>query len=376
LFCWRSAIANDIEYSHGIMRSAICTIIVIVNFTVTTPLSNSNGLNKPVHTLLLCRHGNSIWNGGVPGSHETFTGWTDVPLSQRGIEEAKRTGKQVASYDYGIDACFTSILGRAQLTAHYCLSGFSQKDHRMEPRLYVSDYRLNERHYGALQGYRKIEVENGKYGHDPRIVKEWRRGWHAVPPLLEDGDPRRIEEIRKYVNYCGGEQNIPRGESLEMVAKNRIQPFLKDKLMPILNRAAATKDGSEGGTGLVVAHANSLRALIGVICNVSENPAALKKLEAMKIQTGVPLVLKYQQTADGENYRVCDLMLPEGDPLPPVDIVRVKPPPDLPVWPLQCLPLLRQRDNDENIVTCDRQEMETTKIVNEEFEEQVKLPVQ
>lgn len=108
---------------------------------------------SPVHTLLLCRHGDSIWNGGHPGCQETFTGWTDVPLSDKGLQEAKTTGEEVASYSYnqGIDACFTSILSRAKYTAHHVMWSFSNKPHLVQPRKYISDYRLNERHYGALQ---------------------------------------------------------------------------------------------------------------------------------------------------------------------------------------------------------------------------------
>ena len=113
----------------------------------------------PVHTLLLCRHGDSIFNGGEPGTRETFTGWMDVPLSQKGIQEAKQTGRQVSSYNFGIDACFTSNLQRAQLTAHYCLWAFAEQSPGLAPQQYVMDYRLNERHYGALQGFVKADVE-------------------------------------------------------------------------------------------------------------------------------------------------------------------------------------------------------------------------
>lgn len=136
-----------------------------------------------------------------------------------------------------------------------------------------------------------------------------------MPPLLPDDDPRRIKEIEKYQNYCYGPENIPRGESLEMVAKNRIKPFLDDVLHPTLMDAAiqrgflniySSDSVVNGGTGLVVAHANSLRALIGVLCRVEEDEKSLKKLESMKISTGVPLILRYRQLEDG-TYQVCDL---------------------------------------------------------------------
>jgi|AntRauTorckE5430_2_1112549.scaffolds.fasta_scaffold28590_2 bisphosphoglycerate-dependent phosphoglycerate mutase len=220
----------------------------------------------------------------------------------------------------------------------------------MEPKQYVSDYRLNERHYGALQGYVKSHVEEGRYGHDYHSVQAWRRSWYAVPPLLDENDPRRIQEIKQYANYCGGRENVPRGESLAMVANDRIRPFLDSVLHPIMSKAAETKQShgqmisspsgqdsehvnndkaKDGGCGLVVAHANSLRALIGVICQVENDEIALKRLEAMKIETGVPLVLKYRQLEDG-NYEACDVEEVTG--------LNHVGSPDLPVWPLSCIP--------------------------------------
>ena len=275
--------------------------------TVADADANANA-GARTHTLILCRHGDSIWNGGHPGHAETFTGWTDVPLSPRGVREATQTASQLAAtYPYGIDACFTSLLGRARLTAHDCVWAYGTMPSDAQVRKFVSDYRLNERHYGSLQGLVKERVEKGEYGHDPLEVKGWRRSWRAVPPLLEEEDPRRLEEIKKFGHACRGAANVPRGESLEMVARHRIRPFLEEVLTPTLDgaeeaRAAgatvwtgAGKQSCEGGTGLVVAHANSLRALIGVICDVEKDPAALQRLERMKIQTGVPLVLQYRR---------------------------------------------------------------------------------
>ncbi|CAB9528917.1 3-bisphosphoglycerate-dependent phosphoglycerate mutase [Seminavis robusta] len=318
-----------------------------------TPSHKSPSNQFPIHTLILCRHGDSIWNGGEPGCQETFTGWSDVPLSQKGIKEAKATGEQLSAlYSLGIDVCCTSILSRAQLTAHYCLWGFAEKPNHEQPRQYVTDYRLNERHYGALQGFVKQDVENGIYGHDPKQVRDWRRAWYAIPPLLQDEDPQRIQEIQKFQHFCDGPENVPRGESLAMVATDRIQPFLDERLTPLLNQAALRKqqlcvDSSSsehaGGTGLVVAHANSLRALIGILCRVEENPSALQKLEAMKIPTGVPLVLKYQQTDDQPGkYRVLDALADYTDGLAttineiPTSFQNNDA--DLPVRPLSCLP--------------------------------------
>ena len=306
---------------------------------------NHNHLNHdntygPVHTLLLCRHGDSIWNGGEPGTRETFTGWTDVPLSPKGIKEAKETGKQLAElYQVGIDVCCTSVLQRAQLTAHYCMWAFGGNHNpNAGPKRYVTDYRLNERHYGALQGLVKKDVENGLHGHDPADVRSWRRSWYAVPPLLPEenndyDDLRRKEEIRKFQHFCGGAENVPRGESLELVAKQRIRPFLDDVLTPLLDQHG--KDGGAGGTGLVVAHANSLRAMIGVLCDIESNPRTrLPKLEALRLQTGVPLVLKYRTRIDNGTYQVCDS---NGVPIDNNDDDDFMS--DLPVYPLSCIPM-------------------------------------
>lgn len=355
---------------HIHLKLLLTSSLIVGSLGYSTSKNNNNkNINySPIHTLLLCRHGDSIWNGGQPGTPETFTGWTDVPLSQKGIREASNTGKEVSSYSYGIDACFTSMLTRAKETAHRCMWAFSEQHHVTHPRQYVSDYRLNERHYGALQGYVKHEVENGLVkirgyddAFDPELVKQWRRNWHAIPPLLEDNDPRRIEEIRKYGYLCDGAENVPRGESLEMVANNRIRPFLDEILNPIMEEAAIRKkqeiidntgtdntsssspsliasdndiiQGKEtGGTGLVIAHANSLRALIGVICQVEKDESALRKLEAMKIQTGVPLVMKYQKSKDGD-YQACDITS-LNDEEQNQKILK----PDLPVWPLSSIP--------------------------------------
>ena len=178
------------------------------------------------------------------------------------------------------------------------------------------------------------------YGHDPEMVQKWRRSWDIVPPLLEDDDPRRLYELERFTSLCDGQENVPRGESLEEVAESRIRPFLNDKLVPILNRAAKNdnnlqqQQSQRNSTGLVVAHANSLRALIGVICEVQNDPVALRTLEALRLPTGVPLVAKFRQRNDG-SFHVCDL---EGRPYD-LYIGSGEATPDLPVLPLASLPL-------------------------------------
>lgn len=311
-----------------------------------------------IHTLLLCRHGDSVWNGGQQGCEECFTGWTDVPLSQAGENEARVAASQLANYFYDIDVVYTSMLQRAQASTEVCLAKL--REQKIPP--VVSDYRLAERHYGALQGYIKREVEDGKYGHDREDVEKWRRSWSVVPPLLSDDDERRRKEIDQYSSICGGAHNVPRGESLEMVAKNRIRPLLNEVITPMLDMTAKIKSEKskkrvheEVSTGLVVAHANSLRALIGVICEVEDDPVALEILESLKIPTGVPLVIHYQQLPDGR-FRACPLPEPDECLIEDMDtdgyIKAKEAPPNLghnslPVWPLDhCIPLEKKARQD------------------------------
>ncbi|KAL3792275.1 hypothetical protein ACHAW5_001101 [Stephanodiscus triporus] len=313
-----------------------------------------------------------MWNGKYPGCQETFTGWTDVSLSPIGEQEAIRTGRMLTEFTGRVDALFTSTLTRAKMTAHHCWWAYYDRleeqyrqqkqyqyynqpnglrhhtdivDHPYQaPARFVIDHRLNERHYGSLQGLIKAEVESGVYGHAPEDVRQWRRSWHAIPPPLKDDDPRRVAELRMFMNICG-ERKVPKSESLAMVAENRIRPFLADKLTPMLDSAYESKslssstEGStsdtaiEGGTALIVAHANSLRALIGVVCNVEQDPLglALKKLESMNIPTASPLVIRYRKTTEkGCYYPVDDALGKEAKN-------------ELPVHPLSSLPRLRKQ---------------------------------
>ena len=317
--------------------------------------------SPPVHTLLLCRHGDSVWNGGQPGCEERFTGWTDVALSDHGRQEAVEAASQLAGYFYNIDMVFTSMLQRALATTDACLDQQLGGKSKSDPPPVTCDYRLAERHYGGLQGYVKKEVEAGKYGHDRDLVEQWRRSWYAVPPMLDDNDERRRKEIEQFGDICGGAENVPRGESLEMVAKNRVRPFLNEVITPALNLVAKQKSDKshkrveeELTAGLVVAHANSLRALIGVLCEVEDDPLALEILECLRIPTGVPLVIHYQQLANGR-YRACPL--PEAEECLIQDNYgyfnkpKEAPPnlghPSLPVWPLNtCIPLEAKNRED------------------------------
>ena len=302
----------------------------------------------------------------------------DVSLSPTGEREALAMAKQISNYFYDIDVCFTSMLSRSQQTTRIVLEKLwekqqsrpddGQRKHHFRgshahfpplfPRIVHCDYQLNERHYGALQGFVKKDVADGKCAaeipgsDDPNLVASWRRSWFAVPPLLTDDDPRRLEEVEKWSPIMPISK-IPRGESLEMVAKDRVRPFLDDVLTPVLDEIAAYKHSNRDRktnvqtTGLVIAHANSLRALLGVLCEVEDDPEALQILEALRIPTGVPLVVYYQQCTNGK-YRA--LPLPEADnciiQYDNGQLVHPRQPPPglghpkLPVWPLDtCIPL-------------------------------------
>lgn len=302
---------------------------------VITAGAYTNAPGQHIHTLLLCRHGNSIWNGGQEGFPERFTGWTDCPLSDKGELEAHEAAHQLSTYFRDIDVCFTSTLHRAQHTADICLAKL--KDKNQFPRT-MSDARLNERHYGALQGLIKKDVEDGVYGHPAHKVEQWRRSWYARPPPMDAHDERYLQQVSRHG------LDAPNGESLQMVAENRVRPFLKKVLIPTLNSMA---NDDHPTTGLVVAHANSLRALIGVMCNVQNNRKALRVLESLKIPTGVPLVMHVTTTTKyGRAMR-----LPEPDECVVQDVNGwvhrpQQPPPNLgheslPVWPLDaCIPLM------------------------------------
>jgi 2,3-bisphosphoglycerate-dependent phosphoglycerate mutase len=268
-------------------------------------------------------------------------------LSPKGHKEAQEAANQLSRYVYDIDACFTSILSRAQSTLQTCLQALPRFPHTIHV-----DYRLSERHYGALQGLSKQDVEDGLLGYtDPQLVHQWRRSWSIRPPLLNDKDPRRLAEVQYYADVMPPDAVVPNAESLAMVARDRVRPWMNEVLTPTLNayaweRCHVSSTVPTTATGLVMAHANSLRALLGVLCEVEEDSEALRVLEAIRIPTGVPLVIQYQQLANGR-YRACPL--PEADecvihyddgalahpPIPPPHFGH----PKLPVWPLDvCIP--------------------------------------
>ena len=209
--------------------------------------------------LVLVRHGQSVWN-----LENRFTGWTDVELSKQGVEEAKEAGRLLKESGFSFDIAFTSILKRANDTLYYILDILSQK-----PTIYYS-WRLNERHYGALQGLNKAETAQ-KYG--DAQVQLWRRSAGTRPPALEKDDPRFPGNIPLYKDVpvdC-----LPTTENL-IDTVNRVVPYWESDIKKALLANQKV---------IVVAHGNSLRALVMHLENLS--PDEIIKVE---IPTGKPLV--------------------------------------------------------------------------------------
>lgn len=213
--------------------------------------------------LVLVRHGQSVWN-----KENLFTGWTDVPLSENGIQEARNAGKLLKEQNLAFDRAFTSVLTRANNTLHLILEEMEQ--------LWLpttKSWRLNERHYGALQGLNKKETAE-KYG-DPQVL-EWRRSYSTLPPLLTYDDPRNPRFDRRYHDLAP--QSLPMGESLETTLA-RVIPFWEDNIAPSL---------LAGENVIVAAHGNSLRSLIKYLENISDDD-----IMSIELPTGEPIVYTF-----------------------------------------------------------------------------------
>ena len=208
--------------------------------------------------LVLCRHGQSDWN-----LKNLFTGWTDVDLTEKGIAEAREAGRLLAGLDYDIDVAFTSVLKRAIRTLWIMLD---EMDRMWIP--VVRDWRLNERHYGALQGLNKAETA-AKYGDEQ--VHVWRRSYATPPPPLEADDERHPSHDPRY----SGISDLPGTESLATTL-DRVKPCWEEVIAPELRA---------GRNVLIAAHGNSLRALVKMLDEVSE-----EEITGFNIPTGVPLV--------------------------------------------------------------------------------------
>ncbi len=214
--------------------------------------------------LVLVRHGESIWN-----LENRFTGWTDVDLSPKGLEEAREAGRLLKEGGYDFDLAHTSVLKRAIRTLWNVLDGMD----RMWIPVHRS-WRLNERHYGALQGLNKAEIA-AKYGDEQ--VKIWRRSFDTPPPALSTDDERHPSRDRRYASLKAEE--IPACESLKDTIA-RFLPYWHETIAP---------DIHAGKRVLIVAHGNSLRALVKYLDNISD-----KDIVELNIPTGIPLVYELE----------------------------------------------------------------------------------
>jgi len=223
---------------------------------------------------VLLRHGESGWN-----RENRFTGWTDVDLTEKGVEEARAAGRLLRSEGFDFDFTFTSVLTRAIRTLNLALE---QMDRVWLP--VEKDWRLNERHYGALQGLNKAETA-AKFGEDQVLV--WRRSYDIPPPALEAGDERDAGRDRRYAGLKAGE--IPRTECLKDTVA-RVVPYWSERIAPRVAR---------GERILVAAHGNSLRALIKYFDGMSDE-AIVKE----NVPTAIPLVYEFDDAmkARGRRY--------------------------------------------------------------------------
>jgi 2,3-bisphosphoglycerate-dependent phosphoglycerate mutase len=208
-------------------------------------------------TLVLLRHGQSQWN-----LENRFTGWWDVDLSDKGIAEARAAGALLRDKGFDFDCCFTSVLTRAIRTLHLVL-------HEMD-RLWLpvaKDWRLNERHYGALTGLNKQEMTD-KVG--AAQVKIWRRSYDIPPPPLPENDPYDVSRDRRYADIV-----VPRTESLKDTIA-RALPYYEAEIAPVLK---------SGDRVLISAHGNSLRGIIKYLSGIGD-----QDIVGLEIPTGEPIV--------------------------------------------------------------------------------------
>ncbi|HOU15850.1 MAG TPA: 2,3-diphosphoglycerate-dependent phosphoglycerate mutase [Anaerolineae bacterium] len=227
---------------------------------------NQVNAEQKTYKLTLIRHGESAWNKA-----NLFTGWTDVDLSEKGIEEAHTAGKTLREAGYVFDIAFTSVLKRAIRTLWIVLD---EMDLMWIP--VHRSWRLNERHYGALQGLNKAETA-AKYGDDQVLI--WRRAYDIAPPALEKDDPRWPGHDPRYKDLDPAD--VPLTECLKDTV-NRFLPYWNDVLAPVVK---------SGKRVVIAAHGNSIRALVKHLDNISD-----AEIVGLNIPTGIPLV--YELDAD------------------------------------------------------------------------------
>ena len=224
------------------------------------------------YRIVLIRHGESEWNKA-----NLFTGWTDVDLSDAGREEAKNGGRLLKEEGISFDVCFTSVLKRAIHTANLVLDAM---DEIYIPQ--IKSWKLNERHYGALQGLNKSETAE-KYGEDQ--VKIWRRSFDVKPPALEPDSPEAPQNQEMFRNV--DKSVLPLHESLETTIERAV-PFFNDVIK---------KDMQAGKRVIIAAHGNSLRALVKYFDNISD-----EDIIGVNIPTGVPLVYEFDDNFKAVNH--------------------------------------------------------------------------
>ena len=213
-----------------------------------------------MHKLVLIRHGESTWN-----LDNRFTGWTDVDLTETGIEQAKNAGRLLHQEGYEFDLACTSVLKRAIHTLWHCLDAMERQWLPV-----TKSWRLNERHYGALQGLNKAETAK-KYGDEQVLI--WRRSYDIPPPALQADDPRSERGDRRYADLSP--EQVPLTECLKDTVE-RVMPFWRESIAPAL---------MAGKRVLLVAHGNSIRALVKYLDGISE-----QDIVGLNIPNGVPLV--------------------------------------------------------------------------------------
>ena len=213
-----------------------------------------------MHKLVLIRHGESTWN-----LENRFTGWTDVPLTDTGVQQARQAGLLLKEAGCEFDVAYTSVLKRAVWTLWHALDALERTWLPVQ-----HDWRLNERHYGALQGLNKADMAK-KFGDEQ--VLAWRRSYDTPPPALEPGDPRSERSDRRYARLDSDQ--VPLTECLKDTVA-RVMPCWNERLAPAI----------KGGQRIVIAaHGNSIRALVKYLDNVGDN-----EIVGVNIPNGIPLV--------------------------------------------------------------------------------------
>lgn len=220
-----------------------------------------------MHKLVLIRHGESTWN-----LENRFTGWTDVELTATGVEQAKQAGRLLKEGGYDFDLAYTSVLKRAIHTLWHALD---ELDRPWLP--VVNSWRLNERHYGGLQGLNKAETAK-KYGDEQVLI--WRRSYDTPPPALEPGDERSERADRRYAQLAEGEE-VPLTECLKDTVA-RVLPFWQASIAPAIQ---------SGKRVVVAAHGNSIRALVKYLDNISDDD-----IVGLNIPNGIPLVYELDES--------------------------------------------------------------------------------